>query len=290
MLRKHKPKTRRRLAQVKHEAPGSNPGPSIGPFVRNARPRSHSSKSSTKNSSPNPFLRLSPGAAPPRKPAGFLDPKIRQDFLGRLKSLTKNDYSLVDRSVAYLKSIIYKQAPEPVLQDAAKFIFLLAFFSASIYFLFGLFSVHQYFSLAAGYVSVPILTTLGVHSTLIPTATIDGFPSIVGTANGTQFTAELGQLCGGGLELAILCGSVLASRDRSLRDRLKGILLGFLVEAIFNPLRISITLTTVGTSLLPTIHDVLFRALLVIVLVGAYALWYLNTKTLSEQILLVHKH
>ncbi len=100
---------------------------------------------------------------------------------------------------------------------------------------------------------------------------------LTGTHNGVPFTAELGPLCGGGFELAVLMAAVCASRDRSARSRLHGILYGVLAIAIFNPLRITLTLLSVGTMWLPVIHDVLFRALLAIVLVGAYAAWYMQT-------------
>lgn len=212
MLRKRKPKNARRLGPAKHEAPGSNPGPSTLPGI-----------------------------------------------------------------VVAANSLLFKDRSEPVMQDAAKFVLLLALFTLVFYAAFGLLGVHYYFSLAAGYASVPILSALGVNSTLVSAGAGGAYPSIVGTANGAPFSAELGQLCGGGLELAILCGSVLASRDRSLRDRAKGVALGFLVVAVFNPLRISFTLTTAGTPALPLVHDLLFRGLLLVVLVGAYALWYLNT-------------
>lgn len=85
------------------------------------------------------------------------------------------------------------------------------------------------------------------------------------------FDAEVGDVCWGKLEFAVLFGIIFASADRSLRSRAKGFAAGLaLLALVFNPIRIAVSLAFVH----PIVHDVLFRLTLVAVLVVYYALWY----------------
>ncbi|MFA4946503.1 MAG: hypothetical protein WC607_03130 [Candidatus Micrarchaeia archaeon] len=87
-----------------------------------------------------------------------------------------------------------------------------------------------------------------------------------------RIDAEIGELCWGRLELAVLAATILASVDRSRRQRLAGVALGaVLALGVFNPLRIAVSARWVNEF----VHDVLFRATLLALLVGFYALWYL---------------
>jgi len=84
--------------------------------------------------------------------------------------------------------------------------------------------------------------------------------------------AEIGELCWGRVELAVLLATIAASEDRSLRQRAAGVVLGVIaVIGVFNPLRIALSLRFLSEF----VHDFLFRVTLLAVLVGFYAFWYL---------------
>ena len=113
------------------------------------------------------------------------------------------------------------------------------------------------------------LAAEGVNARVAWTA---GSPHLIGVnASGVAFDAELVELCWGKLEVALLAGFIAASRDRSRRERVKGITVGtgFMLVA-FNPLRISVSLLAIN----PFVHDVLFRIFLIATLAFYYALWY----------------
>ncbi len=92
-----------------------------------------------------------------------------------------------------------------------------------------------------------------------------------------NFEAEINSLCAAATELAVLLGIVVASRDRSWKHRAKGVFAGVALVFLFNPLRIAGTLyffnsqNILASSLL---HDVLFRASIVVFIVTFYAAWY----------------
>lgn len=84
--------------------------------------------------------------------------------------------------------------------------------------------------------------------------------------------AAIVELCSGRIELAVLLGVILASRDRSLRNRLAGAAGAFLFVFLLNPLRIALTVMNFS----PLLHDVIFRVTILVLIVGYYALWYLG--------------
>ncbi len=85
---------------------------------------------------------------------------------------------------------------------------------------------------------------------------------------------EINNLCAGSLELALLAGFILASKDRSKEHRAKGIFAGFIFFSFFNASRIAFTVNSFGTVWFEPLHEALFRAVLVIGLVTFYAVWY----------------
>ncbi len=126
------------------------------------------------------------------------------------------------------------------------------------------------------------LSVAGVHNNIEWT---DGVPHIIGNvgnvvdgdaqnAGNTGFDAEIGELCWGKIEFAVLFGILAASFDRSRRQRLFGFVAGFIFFALFfNPLRI--TLSILWQS--PLVHDVLFRVTLAAAIAFYYFLWYALT-------------
>ena len=161
-----------------------------------------------------------------------------------------------------------KKRKESVFQDASSFI---AAFFISGAFAYGVLSLTGNFFHKLAAESSSRLAKNFFETTIVS----EGFfPHLQGVVGGSFFDAEINDLCSGRLELAVMAGLVFASRDKPVAERIKGIFLGALVLLAFNPLRIFLTLSAIGTPFLVLVHDVLFRISLVIVLVTFYALWY----------------
>ncbi|MBR9707690.1 MAG: exosortase/archaeosortase family protein [Candidatus Diapherotrites archaeon] len=93
------------------------------------------------------------------------------------------------------------------------------------------------------------------------------------------FMAEIVPLCTGYLELIVLSAFILASEDRTMKSRLQGVLGSIVTVFTLNTLRIAVTayaLQSLNQSFSVFIHDVLFRAMLFVVIVGVYSVWYLK--------------
>jgi len=91
------------------------------------------------------------------------------------------------------------------------------------------------------------------------------------------FSATVGEYCAAGIEIALLAGFVIASEDRSVRNRVYGVLFGTLFILLFNAIRIFIVLYFFSYSFPLAsyiLHDVLFRASIVVFLATYYAVWY----------------
>ncbi|HEV8289350.1 MAG TPA: exosortase/archaeosortase family protein [Candidatus Norongarragalinales archaeon] len=89
-----------------------------------------------------------------------------------------------------------------------------------------------------------------------------------------KFDALISDLCSGALEISVLVGAIVASRDRSRHERLKGAAAGVLAVLLLNPVRIAVTLQQVGSVNFALFHEVLFRLALVVFIVSFYGLWY----------------
>jgi exosortase/archaeosortase family protein len=90
-------------------------------------------------------------------------------------------------------------------------------------------------------------------------------------------TADIGDYCSAGLEIAVLFGIIFSSDDRTLKRRAYGFAAGVLLILLFNVLRIFTVLYffSYSSPMLSFIfHDVLFRASLVVFLATYYAVWY----------------
>lgn len=112
------------------------------------------------------------------------------------------------------------------------------------------------------------LSALGINSTIVWQAN----PHLVSQ----NFDAELIPLCQGTLELALWVAVVVASDNKSLPLRIKGLFAGLALFLLFNPFRIAVTLRLFDpvqpfTSLVA--HDVLFRTSLLALFVTAYAVF-----------------
>ena len=91
-------------------------------------------------------------------------------------------------------------------------------------------------------------------------------------------SAKIVELCTGSLELSILLGAILATEDRSWRNRLWGMVFATIKLYVINILRVGVTLASAvwyGWEFADLIHTVLFKFFLLFAIVGIYAIWYL---------------
>lgn len=178
---------------------------------------------------------------------------------------------IVKQVSSFFENVFFKKkkAREGVAQDAAKFTLGFALSASAAYFI--LYLTGNLLSEIAARCSEMVGKSFVEQITY---ASTEGFPHLQGIANGVAFDAEISELCSGKLELAVMAGLLLASRDKPLAERMKGIALGAFLLLAFNPFRIALTLASVGTPYLAIVHDALFRVSLVILLVVFYAFWY----------------
>ncbi|MFQ5405822.1 MAG: hypothetical protein ACE5DI_01555 [Candidatus Micrarchaeia archaeon] len=110
-----------------------------------------------------------------------------------------------------------------------------------------------------------------------------GIPTSIDFSNadprlvGSGFIAEITALCAAATEFAALIALVAASIDRSVKQRIAGILAGALFVLAVNPVRIAATLHFYDPEKLlysSLLHDVFFRISIIVALVVFYAVWY----------------
>ena len=143
-------------------------------------------------------------------------------------------------------------------------------------FLLGITSTVVYALLLVLYDYVITITALGSSWVL----NLLGIPS---SAEGSMImfngqNAKIVWLCTGGLELALLLGAVVATEDRTWKQRLLGALFATVSVYIINIVRVGITLASAiwfGWNFADLIHTVLFKFFLVFAILGIYAIWYL---------------
>jgi exosortase/archaeosortase family protein len=90
-------------------------------------------------------------------------------------------------------------------------------------------------------------------------------------------TILISWLCTGVLEIVVLIAAMLASFGIGPKEKLKGIIIAIIAGIIFNILRIFVTVNIVLTQNMQTIeltHDLLFRAVLFVYIVGVYVVWF----------------
>ncbi|MFA5930879.1 MAG: exosortase/archaeosortase family protein [archaeon] len=84
-------------------------------------------------------------------------------------------------------------------------------------------------------------------------------------------------LCTGILEIIVLASAILASFGVSWKKKLQGILVAIILGVIFNLLRIVITVNIIlgqEGQIVEFTHDLLFRVILFVYIVGFYVLWF----------------
>ncbi len=86
-------------------------------------------------------------------------------------------------------------------------------------------------------------------------------------------------LCVGDIEIAVLTGAILSTADRPVRNRALGAAGAFVAVMLVNALRIAATMLAWdawGLGAVELIHTLLFKLVLVVAIVGFYAVWYLG--------------
>jgi exosortase/archaeosortase family protein len=164
-----------------------------------------------------------------------------------------------------------KTRNKKVVAEALKFIAGFLLFLAVAYCLIFLTPLNYALKATAAYSTQALLSVAGVQTAV----SFPDNPHLMGA----NFDAEFVDLCGGGLELAVLVAVILATCDRSWRQRFLGALLGILVLLVLNALRISLTLLLFDAqqeALSELFHGVLFRLSLIAIIVGYYYIWYVK--------------
>ena len=137
-----------------------------------------------------------------------------------------------------------------------------------------------------------VLTYALLHILIVPIESITAFGSAVilnlmgisAHSSGSVVVfndqrAVIVELCTGILELSILIGAVIASEDRTIRQRTIGMLYSIVGTYIVNILRIGISLASAiwyGWKFAEIIHNVAFKFFLIIIVLGMYSVWYLE--------------
>lgn len=99
--------------------------------------------------------------------------------------------------------------------------------------------------------------------------------------------AQINNLCAGDIEIALLFAILLATWDRTWRQRILGCVFGFLLIIVINPLRIATVLASgyyAGWATADIAHDVLFRVSLIIIIVLYYYVWYVHYDAITKKI------
>ncbi len=90
--------------------------------------------------------------------------------------------------------------------------------------------------------------------------------------------ARIAWLCTGSLEMAILIGAVIATEDRTWKQRVWGALFSIASVYAVNAIRVGVTLASAvwfNWRFADLIHTVLFKFFLVFAILGLYAIWYI---------------
>ncbi len=155
------------------------------------------------------------------------------------------------------------------LRDAAVFTARVLAIAAAVWAFLGITGLYPLKAFSACAAS-SLLNSVGVPSSCV----LSGEDPVV-TAGGLR--AEVNDLCAGNVEIAVVVAAVLATPDRSRRNRLAGVLLGLLLVAVVNPVRIWIVLWSAfshGLGTADLVHDLFFRATLLGTIAGYYYAWY----------------
>lgn len=110
-----------------------------------------------------------------------------------------------------------------------------------------------------------ILSLFGTHFEIIGTNLVNN-----------KMDVEINELCTGITEMAVIFAAIMASYDVNIKKRTYGVLFGFLMILLVNPIRISATIIAFQKNEIvgAIMHDLLFRLSLIIIVLVYYMVWY----------------
>lgn len=110
-----------------------------------------------------------------------------------------------------------------------------------------------------------ILSLFGTHFEIIGTNLVNN-----------SMDVEVNELCTGITEMAVIFAAIMASYDVNIKKRIYGVLFGFLMILLVNPIRISATIIAFQKNEIfgAIMHDLLFRLSLIIIVLVYYMVWY----------------
>lgn len=141
-----------------------------------------------------------------------------------------------------------------------------------------------------------IISSINLYSLKSLTAQLSGFLlSIIGVQHSIIYgiepsilvgniQAQITNMCAGDIEIALVSAIILATWDRTWRQRFFGVIGGLVVIFIANPIRIATVLGVGNYSnwvWADFTHDVLFRLMLLILVVVYYFVWYVKYDQIS---------
>ena len=104
--------------------------------------------------------------------------------------------------------------------------------------------------------------------------------------------AQITDLCAGDIEMSLLFAAILSTWDRTWKNRIFGVIIGFLFIVIINIIRVFLVLLVgfyTNLQWADFTHDVLFRLTLIIVIVVYYYVWYVKSDSLIKRIYIKKK-
>lgn len=179
---------------------------------------------------------------------------------------------LFEKLKAKISKILKIKFTKAEAQKTALFILTFALAYSIIYFLTKSIIPDIEIEYFVGKTILFILNFLGISGEIF-------FQEPVLIALSTGIKIEISYLCTGMLELIVLIAAIIASHGISWKKRAIGIFSAIIIAPIFNLLRIIITILVILNSnsieLIDLTHNILFRIILFLVIVGIYFAWFL---------------
>ena len=175
----------------------------------------------------------------------------------------------------YLKKIKRDLKNSKKIKDSFYFLFYFLVSFLVIYFILSKTFLYKQINLLIGFLTkIFIKIFFSLNSYLVFDSAIESTKLLVETFS---YPVIITFLCTGILEFSLLVSAIIASRDQTIKKRIKGIFYSVFIVLIFNILRISFTILIIKNLDLTTadfFHGFLFRLFLIIIVIGFYYIWY----------------
>jgi exosortase/archaeosortase family protein len=133
--------------------------------------------------------------------------------------------------------------------------------------------------------STAVLSSLFLNLLGVPAVAVSSSPPLIEGV--MEFTLRIIPLCTGHLEFAVLLGGIASTEDRTPKERVGGIVGAAFFVTIVNVLRVSFTALSgrwFGILFMDVVHETLFRATIVVAIVGYYLAWYIGWQSLKRRV------